>query len=199
MDPRIAATVNGLSPAETHRLALRTRGAPTAPLTVLELTDFQCDDCCRFVRETLPALERQYIDKGKIRWIVVNWPKAYKHRHAVRAAEYALSAAAQGRFWAMHDELFRTFEQWTGLDDPESAFNELATNAGVNVDLLQQALATGDATVELQADAGYIDRWGVSLVPSFNVGGVVVMGTRSADYLSGVIDAVLHAKHQTPA
>ena len=182
---------------ELQRLAARTRGAPTAPLTVLELSDFQCDDCCRHAREVMPVLERRYIATGLVRWVFVNWPKGYKHPHAVRAAEYALAAGRQGRFWAMHDALFAGFERWRGRPDPTAEFDALATESGVDLARLAREIDDGMAADDLRRDAEYIARWGVGYVPSFDVGGMVVEGAHSADYLSGVIDAVLRGHART--
>ncbi len=66
------------SPARRPRPPIRSRagrkGSATAPITVYEMSDFQCPYCRRFALETFPTLEREYIATGKVRWVFVNFP-----------------------------------------------------------------------------------------------------------------------------
>ena len=87
-------------------LAGRSKGAASAPVTVYEMSDFQCPYCRRFALETFPTLEREYIATGKVRWVFVNFPLTSIHPNAVAAAEVALCAAQQGAFWQVHDLLY---------------------------------------------------------------------------------------------
>ena len=68
----------------------RAKGSPTAPVTVYEMSDFQCPYCRRFALETFRALEREYISPGKVRWVFVNFPITSIHDNAVAAAATAL-------------------------------------------------------------------------------------------------------------
>jgi len=81
------------------------RGAPNAPVTIIELSDFQCSFCGKFWKETLPRLEAEYVRPGKVRLV-------YRHlailgTQSVAAAQAADCAGEQGKFWEYHDLLFR--------------------------------------------------------------------------------------------
>jgi protein-disulfide isomerase len=71
-------------------LAGRGKGVASAPVTVYEMSDFQCPYCRRFALETFPVIEREYISSGKVRWMFVNFPLTSIHPNAVAAAEVAL-------------------------------------------------------------------------------------------------------------
>lgn len=81
-------------------------GEADAPVTVVEFTDYQCPYCKRFVHNTFPLLKRDYIDTGKVRWLVRDLPLNF-HPDARKAAQASYCAAEQDRFWAMRDSLFR--------------------------------------------------------------------------------------------
>ncbi|HZB27283.1 MAG TPA: thioredoxin domain-containing protein, partial [Gemmatimonadales bacterium] len=87
-------------------LEIRSKGSAKAPVTVYEMSDFQCPYCRQFALETFPQLEREYIRTGKVRWIFINFPLTSIHQHASAAAEVALCAARQQGFWRVHDLLF---------------------------------------------------------------------------------------------
>ena len=79
-------------------LATRTKGSATAPVTVYEMSDFQCPYCKKFAQETFPQIERSYIKPGKVRWVFINFPLTSVHAHAAAAGELALCSAKQDGF-----------------------------------------------------------------------------------------------------
>src|SRR5204863_3912242 len=86
-------------------LAARSKGRPDAPITLYEMSDFQCPYCRAFALGTMPALEQEYISTGKVRLVYINLPLTSLHPNARAAAQVALCAARQDRFWAVHDLL----------------------------------------------------------------------------------------------
>jgi len=84
-------------------------GSQTAPVTLLEYGNFQCIHCGR----AFPVIkEIQRLLGADLCFVVRNFPTVRTHPRAIRAAEAAESAAAQGKFWEMHDELFTTNRRW---------------------------------------------------------------------------------------
>ena len=55
-------------------MAARSKGSPTAPVTVYEMSDFQCPYCAKFALDIFPALDTAYVQSGKVRWLFVNFP-----------------------------------------------------------------------------------------------------------------------------
>ena len=80
-----------------------TRGAGRVAL--VEFSDYECPFCVQHARTTEPQLVKQFVETGKVRHIVFNYPLPI-HPEAQKASEAAECAARQGRFWEMHDQLF---------------------------------------------------------------------------------------------
>ena len=79
-------------------------GKDDAPLTLVEFADYQCPYCREFHIDTLPALRKNYIDTGELRFVAMDLPLD-RHRDATRAAVSALCAGEQHKFWEMRDTL----------------------------------------------------------------------------------------------
>ncbi|HEY3825271.1 MAG TPA: thioredoxin domain-containing protein [Bryobacteraceae bacterium] len=82
-----------------------TRGSANAPVTLVEFTDYECPFCRQFETATLPEILKKYVDTGKVRLVVHDFPLNI-HANAMPAAEAAHCAGDQGKFWPMHDALF---------------------------------------------------------------------------------------------
>src|SRR5437763_13673569 len=101
------APTSGGSRQTRDPLATRSKGRSDAPITLYEMSDFQCPYCRAFALGTMPLLEREYITTGKVRLVYINLPLTSVHPNAQAAAQVALCAAQQDRFRPMHDPLFR--------------------------------------------------------------------------------------------
>jgi len=78
-------------------------GRKDAPVTLLQYGNFECGDCGRI----FPVIKQvQKVLGNNLRFVFRHFPSVKTHPHAMRAAEAANAAAAQGKFWQMHDELF---------------------------------------------------------------------------------------------
>ncbi len=81
------------------------KGKKDAPVTIVEFTDYQCPFCSRYVNEAYPEIIKNYVDKGKVRYILRNLPLPF-HKYSKEAAIAAYCAGKQGKYWEMHDKLF---------------------------------------------------------------------------------------------
>jgi len=80
-------------------------GSPTAPVTIVEFSDFECPYCKRFHDETLPKLKQDYIDKGLVRFIHKDLPLPF-HENAHSAAIAARCAQEDGKYWEAYRALY---------------------------------------------------------------------------------------------
>ncbi len=109
-------------------------GDEHAPITIVEYGDFECPSC-RVAAPTPYLLLERY--PSQVRFIYRHFPLEEAHPHALLAAEASEAAAAQGKFWAMHDVLFR---YQTHLKD-----QELKRYAGeIGVDLVRYTAEMAD-------------------------------------------------------
>jgi protein-disulfide isomerase len=84
-----------------------TKGNSNASVVLIVFTDYQCPFCAQFALKSLPRIVRGYVQDGRVRVAVLNSPIAAIHSMAMRAAEAGECAGQEGRFWEMHDLLFR--------------------------------------------------------------------------------------------
>ena len=107
--PGIAQPATGsTTPALTSSLLLNgepTLGRDSAPITIVEFSDFECTYCRRFHKQVFPKLKSQYIDTGLVRFVHKDLPLPF-HRHALPAAAAARCAGEQNRYWEMYAALF---------------------------------------------------------------------------------------------
>ena len=178
----------------TAPLESRTKGSPKAPVTVYEMSDFQCPYCKRFALETFPALERDYINSGKVRWIFINFPLTSLHQHASAAAELALCAARQRGFWRIHDLLFQNQDAWAPLKEPGPFFVSLADSAGLSKRTLLTCLQAPGTLNQVRADAEGAARSGATSTPTFYIEGGLVEGALPLPVFRQVLDSVYAAK-----
>jgi protein-disulfide isomerase len=152
-------------------------GSPTAAVTIVEFTDFQCSFCNRFFLDTLPALKKTYIDSGKVRFYSMDHPLAI-HSNALRAAQAGRCANDQGRFWQMHD-LLQANPQRLEL----SNLWDYARDARLNLGVFRQCVESEKykKTVEDKINEGLAI--GVRGTPTFVVGRSTPSGVEGTMFL----------------
>jgi protein-disulfide isomerase len=175
-------------------LATRSKGSPTAPVTVYEMSDFQCPYCKRFAQETFPRIERSYITPGKVRWVFINFPLTSVHAHAAAAGELALCAAKQQGFWRVHDLLFQYQETWAPLKEAGPFFVSLADSAGLSKKALLACLQAPETRENLKAEAEGSQRSGATSTPTFYIEGGLMEGAVPFDVFQRVLDSVYAGK-----
>lgn len=175
-------------------LSARIKGDPGAPVTVLEASDFQCPYCRDFWRDVLPVLEEEYIDTGKIRFVFLNLPLPSLHENAPAAHEFAMCAAAQDRFWPVHDLLYEHQDAWARLDDPSSYFYQLASLAGIELAALQKCFEAGAVRRLIQEEVQLNVRSGVRSTPSFVIEGGLLIGAQPIDVWRPILDSLVAAR-----
>lgn len=125
---------SSLSPDSLEARANRGRikGADSAQITIVEISDFQCPYCREFAAGTYKQLDSAYIRTGRARILYINLPLT-SHREAFGAAEAAMCAGVQGKFWPMHDRLFATQREWSGQADAAQRFERFARELQLNM------------------------------------------------------------------
>jgi protein-disulfide isomerase len=180
--------------AATAPVSVRSKGSPTAPVTVYEMSDFQCPYCRRFALETFPTLESEYIASGKVRWVFINFPLTSVHPNAVAAAELALCASRQNAFWPMHDLLYAHQETWAPLKEPAAFFVSLADSAKISKPELLQCLTTKATRGQVKADAEGAERSGATSTPTFYIEGGLLTGAQPLPVFRQVLDSIYGTK-----
>jgi protein-disulfide isomerase len=190
------AACASLLPAQsaTAPLEMRSKGSPKAPVTVYEMSDFQCPYCRQFALETFPRLERDYIRTGKVRWVFINFPLTSIHSHASAAAELAVCAGKQQAFWRVHDLLFAHQESWAPLKEVGPFFVSLADSARLSKPELLTCLESPGTRTSVRADAEGAARSGATSTPTFYIEGGLLEGALPLAVFKQVLDSVYAVK-----
>ena len=169
----------------------RIRGAATAPVWLVEISDFQCPFCKQWHDETFAKIDQEYVKTGKVRMAYLNYPLTRIHKNAQLAAEAAMCAGAQGKFWELHNSLFATQTRWADAKTPIVVFDSLAKAAGVDLKRWDQCV-TSHATAKLiELDRDRSTKAGVESTPTFFVGDRALAGAYPVDTFRVAIDQAL--------
>jgi protein-disulfide isomerase len=188
-----AATVAAQQQSSTATTT-RANGSASAPITVYEMSDFQCPYCRRFALETFPAIEKEYIAPGKVRWVFVNFPLTSIHANAVAAASTAVCAARQGAFWPMHDLIYQYQETWAPLKEPGPFFISLADSVGISKPKLVECVKAPATEDEIRYEAVGAERAGATSTPTFYIEGGLMPGAHPLPVFRQVFDSILASK-----
>lgn len=189
-------TVAARPPADPM-LAARTKGSPDAPITIYEMSDFQCPFCLTFFKDYWPAIQEEYVETGKVKFTFLNLPLISIHSHAAEAHEYAMCAAAQDQFWAMHDRLFETQETWSPMEDATPHFVMLAEQLDLDRAAFKQCIESGSVRSIVASDVRMAFQSGLSSTPTFIIEGGAVQGILPLDDWRTILDSIYAAKTGT--
>ncbi|MGH9372668.1 MAG: DsbA family protein [Vicinamibacterales bacterium] len=141
-----------------------TNGQQSAPLTIVEISDYHCPFCRRHVQQTQPKLYSEYVRTGKARHVFIHYPIAQLHPDAHRSHEAASCAADQGKFWEYHLKLFEA-----PAKTPEQ-LAELAQSAGLDTTAFRACLDSGKYTDAVKQSVERIQQLNISGTPMFLIG-----------------------------
>jgi len=179
-----------LDPSTAYRVGLGLPGHQLGPddalVTVVEWSDFQCPYCAREA-PVLAHVRKKYGDQVRI---VYRHMAMTFHRSAALAAEAAVAAAEQGKFWAYHDQLFEHFGHLTRAD-----LEDFAKAAGLDLVPFRAALDDRRYHDAVIAEGAAAEALGVDGTPTMFVNGQPLVGSRDDATIDKIIDAHLdHVK-----
>ncbi|MBA3453614.1 MAG: thioredoxin domain-containing protein [Deltaproteobacteria bacterium] len=157
-------------------------GPDVAPVTIIVWSDFQCPYCAKAV-PVLQQIRAKYTDDVRI--VFRHLAMAY-HRKAGLAAEAAVAAAEQGKFWAFHD---RVFAQFGSLDRAD--LERFATEAGVDMVTFRAALDDRRYRDAVVAEGASALALGVDGTPTMFINGQPITGARDFVTMDRIVDAHL--------
>ena len=176
----------GISPEGHYYL-----GPKDAKVLIEEFSDFQCPYCGLHARETFPKIKREYIDKGLVRYQFINVPLRRIHPAAQKAAEAAMCAGKQGKFWEMHEALFNNQPQWVRAGNPIQMFEGYASELGLEEDAFNACLRGGDMALQIDDDIAEAIQRGVRATPTFFINGRKVEGAYPYEIFKKIIEEEL--------
>src|SRR6266446_1174013 len=162
----------------------RVLGDPAAPITIIEYASLTCPHCARFANDVLTELKREWIDTGKAKLVLRDFPL---DEPALRAAMIA-RCAPPGRFYAFAETFFASQEKWALTKDYREALARLAKLGGMGKDEFEACLK--NTTLETQiveqrlAASQQLD---VTSTPTFFINGSKFSGAPTAEEFNKVL------------
>jgi protein-disulfide isomerase len=141
------------------------KGEDKAKLALVEFTDYQCPFCSKYYRETYPEIMKEYVNTGKLKYMVREFPLESIHPQAFKAAEAAQCAGEQRKYFDMHDTLF-TEQKALGVAD----LPKHAQTVGLDVAKFQECLTSSKYAKNVRKDMADGQKAGVTGTPAFFIG-----------------------------
>ncbi len=159
------------------------QGPASAPATLVEYGDYECP-YCGMAYPIVKRVQQHFGDR--LRFVFRNFPLAEVHPHAEAAAEAAEAAAAQGKFWEMHDTLY---EHQRALDTTH--LRDYARQLGLDIAAFEQALAAHAFAGRVHEDFISGARSGVNGTPTFYINGRRHDASYDLDTLTAAIERAI--------
>ena len=185
--PASSGTVDMARLLEPGTLPEQAIGKPDAKVTIVEYASMTCPHCAHFHSTTLPQLKTKYIDPGKVRLILREFPFDPRAE-----AGFMLARCAGDNYFPMVDVLFKQQMQWAGVENSKDALLQISKLAGFTQEKFEACLTDQKLLEEVRAvrDRGSKE-FGVSSTPTFFINGGRYAGALTIEQLSALIDPLL--------
>ena len=162
-------------------------GSDKAPVTVIEYASMTCPHCAHFEETTLPELKKRYIDTGKVRYVMREFPL-----DALAAAGFMLArCAGPDKYELVVETLFAKQADWV-TQQPIPPLMAIAKQFGFTEESFNACLANQKVLDDIQAVRDHaVNKLGVNSTPTFFINGKRLVGDLSIDVMAKEIDPYL--------
>jgi len=190
----------GFRPRTVSIGASPVKGKANATLTMIEYSDYQCPFCARNYTDVMPILKEEYIDAGKLKFVMREYPLSNLHKNATNASIAAQCAGNQGKYWEMHNLLFEN-QKALGVDNLKS----FAATIGLDTASFNECLDGKETEKQVRKDMASGAKLGMRGTPGFFIGltdqsdpdkvdlSVFIKGAMSIDQFQASIDDLLES------
>jgi len=179
-----------VTPADTAGFAGYVIGSPSAPVEVMEYSDYQCPYCQGFALIQFPTVKERLIDGGQVRWRYRDFPLE-QHPAARTAAHSTACADDQGRYWEQHHAVFEGQAEWSEARNAAKEFRSYAERLGLDMKAYDDCMQSAKYAGRIQASVESGVRLGVNSTPTFFVNGrPATPAAASYDRLKALVDSL---------
>ncbi len=185
--PKAAGTVDMQALLEPGALPEMVMGEEDAPVTIVEYASMTCGHCANFHNNTLPAIKENYIDTGKARLIMREFPFDPRAE-----AGFMLARCADDKYFAMVGALFEQQRNWVPVENARDALLQIARLAGFSQESFEACLTNQELLEDVRAvRLRGAEDFSVDATPTFFINGNKYAGALSVDEMSAIIDSML--------
>jgi protein-disulfide isomerase len=161
-------------------------GSDKAPVTIIEYASMTCPHCAHFEETTFPELKKRYIDTGKVRYMMREFPL-----DALAAAGFMLArCAGPDKYEAIIETLFAKQNDWV-VQQPLEPLGAIAKQFGFTDDSFKACLANQKVLDNITAVRDQAIKFGVNSTPTFFINGKRFVGDLSIDQIAKEVDPQL--------
>lgn len=182
----VTTTISNDKFDEVVKDAVFLAGNKDAKVKIVEFTDFECPFCAKFFTDTLPQIEKEYLDSGKAAFYIRHFPLYSIHPNAENASLAAECAREQDKFEQMHDMIFENQKTMSVSD-----FKSHASELGLNTTQFNSCLDSKKYKANVDRDVKLGDEVGVSGTPAFFINGKFISGAQAFATFKSTIDSEL--------
>ncbi|MER8798001.1 DsbA family protein [Mesorhizobium sp. M0984] len=162
-------------------------GKDDAKVTIVEYASMTCPHCAHFAETTFPELKTKYIDTGKARYILREFPF-----DPSAEAGFMLARCSKGNYFPMVDVLFRQQANWVGVNNTKDALLQIAKLAGFTQESFEACLTDQKLLDDVRSvQKRGADEFKVDSTPTFFINGKTYKGAMSIAEMSAIIDPLL--------
>ncbi|RUW62478.1 DsbA family protein [Mesorhizobium sp. M7A.F.Ca.US.008.03.1.1] len=185
--PEAQGTVDVAELMKPGALPDKQLGKDDAKVTIVEYASMTCPHCAHFAETTFPDLKTKYIDTGKVRYILREFPF-----DPSAEAGFMLARCAKDNYYPMVDVLFRQQANWVGVQNTKDALLQISKLAGFTQESFEACLTDQ----KLLDDVRSVQKRGanefkVDSTPTFFINGKTYKGAMSIEEMSAIIDPLL--------
>ncbi|MBB6181221.1 DsbA family protein [Pseudorhizobium flavum] len=182
-----------LKPGPLPEMAI---GEENAPVTIVEYMSMTCPHCATFHNNTFDEIKKNYVDTGKVRFIIREFPFDPRAAAAFMLARCNPTkpeeASTPAQYFPMVSMLMKQQEAWAGAQDGRAALLQMSKLAGFSQETFQACLTNqkllDDVNATMKRGA---DEFGVNSTPTFLINGKRYAGAMSVESMSALIDSLL--------
>lgn len=163
------------------------KGGKDSRAVLVEYSDFQCPACAHY-SEMLQKLAQDF--GGNLKIVYRHYPLP-QHQNAKAAASAAEAAGRQGKFWEMHDLIFKNQNRWSDIEDADKEMAAYARELNLDADKFSADLKLKEIESKINADLASGNRSGVRATPTFFLGGKQIKNPSSYDEFKALVEKEL--------
>jgi protein-disulfide isomerase len=174
---------------EPGPLPERVFGDLSASVTIIEYASLSCGFCAKFHIETWPVLRAKYVETGKVRFIMREFPL-----DPLAMAGFMLARCNDDKWYEVFDALYKNKEQWAHARNAANAIVHTLSSLGVTVDSFNACVSQGELYKSILAIQENGKKLGVSSTPTFFVNGAKHQGALTIAQFDAILEPLLAQK-----
>ena len=164
------------------------KGSTSAPVNIVEVSDYACNHCRDFNLDTAPIIDERYVNEGEVFWTVLPYALS---RDRIPAAAASMCASEQDAFFEFHERMFQNQGSEGFME--RAAFQQIAEELGLDMDAFNSCTGSGKYNEVIEDNISAATRVGVSSTPNFFINDEQYVGNYPLSTFEQVISSIVGA------